>query len=396
MAQAVPVIGSALLGMGVSQVGKRMGLDPKLATLLGAAAGMGVGSMASGAGSAAASTSSGVASAVPVTPMYDAFGNVIGSAAADASTLASAAMVDPFASSITTGIGAPEIVQPYAEYGSGLTTTPQYDAFGDVIAAPEVPFQSEYMIDPFVQQQPTLATPYDAAEFMGTSFTDSTVPALSRAGEPLTYGLDKGTADLIYQDFGDVMDPLDPRLNVQASTGQDLTDTLVDNTKKNNIVAELQRLDNQSADVAAGTAPVYPLSGFTAPDGGDIYSPPPTSNLYTMDNAAAEGAMNPFEVAIDKAGIATEGFWDKIPDWAKQQGSSFLYNMAMQLMSHMFKEPEIPSTPRSYGGGGYEPLAPPTRATVVPFSGAGGGGGLGGNTLLPATQRTRFVPQGVA
>lgn len=390
MAQAVPVIGSALLGMGVSQVGKRMGLDPKLATLLGAAAGMGVGSMASGAGSAAASTSSGVASAVPVTPMYDAFGNVIGSAAADASTLASAAMVDPFASSITTGIGAPEIVQPYAEYGSGLTTTPQYDAFGDVIAAPEVPFQSEYMIDPFVQQQSTLATPYDAAEFMGTSFTDPTVPALSRAGEPLTYGLDQGTADLIYQDFGDVMDPFDPRLNAQASTGQDLTNNLVDNTRKNNIAAELQRLDNQSADVAAGTAPVDPLyyDAF-----GNVISSP-SADTSTLESAAMIDpfAKSPFDVAVDKVG----NFWDKIPDWAKQQGSSFLYNMAMQLMSHMFKEPEIPSTPRSYGGGGYEPLAPPTRATVVPFSGAGGGGGLGGNTLLPATQRTRFVPQGVA
>lgn len=386
MAQAVPIIGSALLGMGVSQVGKRMGLDPKLAALLGAAAGMGVGSMASGAGSAAASTSSGVVGAAPV---YDAFGNVISSAAADASTLASAAMIDPFASSITTGIGVPEVIQPYAEYGSGMTVTPQYDAFGDVISAPEIPFQSEYMIDPFAAQP---ATPYDAGEFMGTSFTDPTVPALSRAGEPLTYGLDQGTADLIYQDFGDVMDPFDPRLNAQASTGQDLTNNLVDNTRQNNIVAELQRLDNQSADVAAGTALVDPLSGFTAPYGGDIYSPPPTSNLYTMDNAAAEGAMNPFEVAIDKAGIAAEGLWDKIPDWAKQQGSSFLYNMAMQLMSSMFKKPDVPEL---YGGGG-QAFAPAFRATTVPFSGGGGGGGLGGNTLLPARQRTRFVPQGVA
>jgi hypothetical protein len=382
MAQAVPIIGSALLGMGVSQAAKKMGVDPKLAALLGAAAGMGVGSMASGAGSAAASTSSGVVGAAPV---YDAFGNVISSAAADASTLASAAMIDPFASSITTGIGVPEVIQPYAEYGSGMTVTPQYDAFGDVISAPEIPFQSEYMIDPFAAQP---ATPYDAGEFMGTSFTDPTVPALSRAGEPLTYGLDQGTADLIYQDFGDVMDPFDPRLNAQASTGQDLTNNLVDNTRQNNIVAELQRLDNQSADVAAGTALVDPLSGFTAPYGGDIYSPPPTSNLYTLDNAAAEGAMSPFDVAVDKVG----NFLDDIPDWAKRQGSSFLYNMAMQLMSSMFKKPDVPEL---YGGGG-QAFAPAFRATTVPFSGAGGGGGLGGNTLLPARQRTRFVPQGVA
>ena len=382
MAQAVPIIGSALLGMGVSQVGKRMGLDPKLAALLGAAAGMGVGSMASGAGSAAASTSSGVVGAAPV---YDAFGNVISSAAADASTLASAAMIDPFASSITTGIGVPEVIQPYAEYGSGMTVTPQYDAFGDVISAPEIPFQSEYMIDPFAVQP---ATPYDASEFMGTSFTDPTVPALSRAGEPSTFGLDQGTVDLINQDFGPAMDPFDPRLNVQASTGQDLTNNIVDNTGQNNIVAELQRLDNQSADVAAGTAPVDPLSGFTAPDGGDIYSPPPTSSLYTLDNAAAEGAMSPFDVAVDKVG----NFLDDIPDWAKRQGSSFLYNMAMQLMSSMFKKPDVPEL---YGGGG-QAFAPAFRATTVPFSGGGGGGGLGGNTLLPARQRTRFVPQGVA
>jgi len=382
MAQAVPIIGSALLGMGVSQAAKKMGVDPKLAALLGAAAGMGVGSMASGAGSAAASTSSGVVGAAPV---YDAFGNVISSAAADASTLASASMIDPFASSITTGIGVPEVIQPYAEYGSGSTVTPQFDAFGDVISAPEIPFQSEYMIDPFAVQP---ATPYDASEFMGTSFTDPTVPALSRAGEPSTFGLDQGTVDLINQDFGPAMDPFDPRLNVQASTGQDLTNNIVDNTGQNNIVAELQRLDNQSADVAAGTAPVDPLSGFTAPDGGDIYSPPPTSNLYTLDNAAAEGAMSPFDVAVDKVG----NFLDDIPDWAKRQGSSFLYNMAMQLMSSMFKKPDVPEL---YGGGG-QAFAPAFRATTVPFSGAGGGGGLGGNTLLPARQRTRFVPQGVA
>lgn len=378
MAQAVPVIGSALLGIGVSKIGERMGLDPKLAMLLGAAAGMGVGSMASGAGSAAASTSSGVVGAAPV---YDAFGNVISSAAADASTLASAAMVDPFASSITTGIGAPEIVQPYAEYGSGYTVTPRYDAFGNVISAPEVPFQSEYMIDPFVQQSSTMATPYDAGEFMGTSFTDPTVPALSRAGEPLTYGLDQGTADLIYQDFGDVMDPLDPRINAQAST-----DAAVEANRLRNIDKQLS--DQVARDPLASdfTSPSMGIKGY-----GDYYAQP-SSSLYTLDNAAAQGAMNPFEVAVDKAGITVEGFWDKIPDWAKRQGSAFLYNMAMQLMSHMFKEPEIPAKPRS---GGYEPLAPPTRATVVPFSGGGGGGGLGGNTLLPATQRTRFVPQGV-
>ena len=382
MAQAVPIIGSALLGMGVSQAAKKMGVDPKLAALLGAAAGMGVGSMASGAGSAAASTSSGVVGAAPV---YDAFGNVISSAAADASTLASASMIDPFASSITTGIGVPEVIQPYAEYGSGSTVTPQFDAFGDVISAPEIPFQSEYMIDPFAAQP---ATPYDAGEFMGTSFTDPTVPALSRAGEPSTFGLDQRTVDLINQDYGPAMDPFDPRLNVQASTGQDLTNNIVDNTGQNNIVAELQRLDNQSADVAAGTALVDPLSGFTAPYGGDIYSPPPTSNLYTLDNAAAEGAMSPFDVAVDKVG----NFLDDIPDWAKRQGSSFLYNMAMQLMSSMFKKPDVPEL---YGGGG-QAFAPAFRATTVPFSGGGGGGGLGGNTLLPARQRTRFVPQGVA
>ena len=368
MAQAVPIIGSALLGMGVSQAAKKMGVDPKLAALLGAAAGMGVGSMASGAGSAAASTSSGVVGAAPV---YDAFGNVISSAAADASTLASAAMIDPFASSITTGIGVPEVIQPYAEYGAGRTVTPQFDAFGDVISAPEIPFQSEYMIDPFAAQP---ATPYDAGEFMGTSFTDPTVPALSRAGEPSTFGLDQRTVDLINQDYGDVMDPLDPRLNVEAST-----DAAVDLNRNINITQELSEQAVQD--------PLY-YDAF-----GNVISSP-SADISTLESAAMIDpfAKSPFDVAVDKVG----NFWDKIPDWAKQQGSSFLYNMAMQLMSHMFKEPEIPATPRTYGGGGYEPLAPPTRATVVPFSGAGGGGGLGGNTLLPATQRTRFVPQGVA
>ena len=363
MAQAVPIIGSALLGMGVSQAAKKMGVDPKLAALLGAAAGMGVGSMASGAGSAAASTSSGVVGAAPV---YDAFGNVISSAAADASTLASAAMIDPFASSITTGIGVPEVIQPYAEYGSGMTVTPQYDAFGDVISAPEIPFQSEYMIDPFAAQP---ATPYDASEFMGTSFTDPTVPALSRAGEPSTFGLDQRTVDLINQDYGDVMDPLDPRLNVEAST-----DAAVDLNRNINITQELSEQAVQD--------PLY-YDAF-----GNVISSP-SADISTLESAAMIDpfAKSPFDVAVDKLG----NFWDDIPDWAKQQGSSFLYNMAMQLMSSMFKKPELP-----IGGGGGQAFAPAFRATTVPFSGAGGGGGLGGNTLLPARQRTRFVPQGVA
>jgi len=372
MAQAVPIIGSALLGMGVSQAAKKMGVDPKLAALLGAAAGMGVGSMASGAGSAAASTSSGVVGAAPV---YDAFGNVISSAAADASTLASAAMIDPFASSITTGIGVPEVIQPYAEYGAGRTVTPQFDAFGDVISAPEIPFQSEYMIDPFAAQP---ATPYDAGEFMGTSFTDPTVPALSRAGEPSTFGLDQRTVDLINQDYGDVMDPLDPRINAQASTVEASTDAAVDLNRNSNITQELSEQAVQD--------PLY-YDAF-----GNVISSP-SADTSTLESAAMIDpfAQSPFDVAVDKVG----DFWDKIPDWAKQQGSSFLYNMAMQLMSSMFKKPEVPKLYEG-GGGGYEPLAPPTRATVVPFSGAGGGGGLGGNTLLPARQRTRFVPQGVA
>jgi len=363
MAQAVPIIGSALLGMGVSQAAKKMGVDPKLAALLGAAAGMGVGSMASGAGSAAASTSSGVVGAAPV---YDAFGNVISSAAADASTLASAAMIDPFASSITTGIGVPEVIQPYAEYGAGRTVTPQFDAFGDVISAPEIPFQSEYMIDPFAAQP---ATPYDASEFMGTSFTDPTVPALSRAGEPSTFGLDQRTVDLINQDYGDVMDPLDPRLNVEAST-----DAAVDLNRNINITQELSEQAVQD--------PLY-YDAF-----GNVISSP-SADISTLESAAMIDpfAKSPFDVAVDKLG----NFWDDIPDWAKQQGSSFLYNMAMQLMSSMFKKPELP-----IGGGGGQAFAPAFRATTVPFSGAGGGGGLGGNTLLPARQRTRFVPQGVA
>ena len=363
MAQAVPIIGSALLGMGVSQAAKQMGVDPKLAALLGAAAGMGVGSMASGAGSAAASTSSGVVGAAPV---YDAFGNVISSAAADASTLASAAMIDPFASSITTGIGVPEVIQPYAEYGVGRTVTPQFDAFGDVISAPEIPFQSEYMIDPFAAQP---ATPYDASEFMGTSFTDPTVPALSRAGEPSTFGLDQRTVDLINQDYGDVMDPLDPRLNVEAST-----DAAVDLNRNINITQELSEQAVQD--------PLY-YDAF-----GNVISSP-SADISTLESAAMIDpfAQSPFDVAVDKLG----NFWDDIPDWAKQQGSSFLYNMAMQLMSSMFKKPELP-----IGGGGGQAFAPAFRATTVPFSGAGGGGGLGGNTLLPARQRTRFVPQGVA
>lgn len=33
MAQAVPIIGSALLGMGVSQAAKKMGVDPKLSLI---------------------------------------------------------------------------------------------------------------------------------------------------------------------------------------------------------------------------------------------------------------------------------------------------------------------------------------------------------------------------
>ena len=372
MAQAVPIIGSALLGMGVSQAAKKMGVDPKLAALLGAAAGMGVGSMASGAGSAAASTSSGVVGAAPV---YDAFGNVISSAAADASTLASASMIDPFASSITTGIGVPEVIQPYAEYGSGSTVTPQFDAFGDVISAPEIPFQSEYMIDPFAVQP---ATPYDAGDFMGTSFTDPTVPALSRAGEPSTFGLDQRTVDLINQDYGDVMDPFDPRLNFKAST-----DAAVDLNRNSNIAQELSEQTVQDPLYQAVQDPLY-YDAF-----GNVISSP-SADTSTLESAAMIDpfAQSPFDVAVDKVG----NFLDDIPDWAKRQGSSFLYNMAMQLMSSMFKKPDVPEL---YGGGG-QAFAPAFRATTVPFSGAGGGGGLGGNTLLPARQRTRFVPQGVA